>query len=96
MNLRKRKSRRNQVEIFIQKAEDTGDTATGSLIEERAFNNDSRGNKRVKLEETKIVLDETVKIEVESGDFNDFNGNNSDWEEVDEKANKRVNTTVSD
>lgn len=97
MNLRKRKSIEKQVEIFKYREKDTEDTAISSFTEkERALSNNFWDDKRVKVEETKTVLNETVKIEDEGAGLNDCEKNDSVWEEVGEKANKRVNTKVSD
>lgn len=96
MNLRKRKSKEKQVEIFNHSVEDTEDATSSLTNEERALNENFWGNKRVKLEETKAVLNEIVNIEDEGGGFNDRDDNSSDWEKVDENATTRVNTKVSD
>lgn len=97
MNLRKRKSTERQVDNFKHVNDDNEITAPSFLFEDENFLNETLlSNKKVKLEETKAVLDETVKIEDEGTGFNDYEKNNSDWEEVKEVANKRVGTKVSD
>lgn len=87
MNLRKRKSTEKQAELRDHSTDDTENTNPSFLTEEeRELNNISRGGKRVKVEEVKSVLNETIKIEDSSSSINDCE-EDSDWEEVDEKPN---------
>lgn len=86
-----------QVEIIEHSVDDTHGTAMNSVAEKkRALRNNLWGHKRIKLEETKIVLNATVKNEDESGGLNGCDEDNSGWEEVDDKAKKRVHIKVSD
>lgn len=91
MNLRKRKSKEKQVESPRNDADDIENTVTGHLTEEeRALNKSSRGYKKVKLEERKTVLNEIVKTEDESGDFDDCEDDDSNRGEAEENADAEV------
>lgn len=89
MKLRKRKSTEKQVEISDHSVGDTENTMTNlSIGKKRVSIKNFLDNKRVKLEETKAVLNETVKIEDEGRGFNE-------WEEVGEKPDNGFDPKVS-
>lgn len=84
MNLRKRKPTEKQVEPPISNIENT---ATEHFSEEeKVLVKNSRVCKRVKLEETKAVLNEIVNVKVEK--------DISDSKKVDEKAELYVEVSI--
>lgn len=91
MKLRKRKPIEKQVEILDHSDEETKDISVSfSNEEERPSNKILGGNKRIKLEEAKMVLDETVKSEDEGGGLKLYKENSNG-----EKVNKGVRIKVS-
>lgn len=90
MNLRKRKSTKKQVETRKHSADDIENTVPSFLIEEKQGLNTKLGSsKRVKLEEVKSVLNETIKIEDNGDVINGYREDDSDLEE----GNKKINVS---
>lgn len=85
MNLRSRKFAEEQAESFKHNADDIENTVPSILTEEESAL-DIRSSKRVKLKETKSVLNKTIKIEEEKGGFNHHEENESDSKEIDKRA----------
>lgn len=97
MNLRKRKSTEEQVEIVIDNFEDIENTAPNFLTkEERDLNRKLRSSKRSKLEETKTAKSETTKLEDDNKDKNNCEDYGNDWEECDHKEDKFVDAYISE
>lgn len=85
MILRKRKSANKQAETFIHSADNIDKGASSISTEEgRAVNGNLRSGKRVKLEETKTLLNEIIKSEDDNVSFEEHE---ITWEETDKYVN---------